>query len=713
MKKYLLPLILILCLAFTLTGFCWVAGYDQRIKLTVDHTKVDDTLTNFPVTAFFTDAQAEEIFAEFDADEDFDRGQFALSDDTLLKAEKELFDDSESLGVYHYKAPSTDPDTDTDIYFYYDNDAGHNTDYIGLPGSDTAAEVWVDYVAVYHMNDPPAFTDWTEQYEATVEPDSDGWTLGGDDYATSDGDILTIDTQVDALKFCYYYQTPDVDFDTGVYVKINCATGVNHQIADALTIKDGTQDEKIIFRLTPAQVSVGGATATNYTIDTTDYHTYEIYIKGTTTKVYIDGILRITHTNVTSGTYDDQIAFGDYSATYKAVINFDYFYYAIDVAHNPCGIIDSTSNANNGTKKGVGEPVEAAGQVGQGQDFDGADDTIDCGAGLAIGTGVRTFTAIVSTSLDDWQTIIGNRNYATDGYCIQLGSGGIQFYNAKAGTGVYITDDYTDGANYLLTVVRNGTAGNAIYINGVSKELGTNTENLDDAADSLNTRMGVQLGATDRRLLDGILDEVQISDTARSAAWDKATYNSLWDTLLTYGSEETPADIDIGSAATASDTNYPFVDTVIVKDNPANDSGRITSIEVYAQSGEDMSDFEVATFYSTGTNQFSTRDNVYIGTVIGGAKRTFSVNLNVEAGDYIGFYKSAGWIEMNSDGGAGYWYYIDEDRIPCTELDFTLTGYTTRRISLYGTGTTEVGIKWNGVTITKWNGITITKINGK
>ncbi|MBA7534061.1 hypothetical protein ES705_26307 [subsurface metagenome] len=146
--KYLLPLILILLLSFTLIGDCWVAGYDQRIKLTTDHTKIDDTLTNFPVTAFFTAAQAEEIFAEFDADEDFDRGQFALGDDTLLKAEKELFDHSESLGIYHFKSTELSPSAGTDIYFYYDNDADHNTSYIGIIGSATAAEVWDEWFSL-------------------------------------------------------------------------------------------------------------------------------------------------------------------------------------------------------------------------------------------------------------------------------------------------------------------------------------------------------------------------------------------------------------------------------------------------------------------------------------------------------------------------------------------------------------------------------------
>ncbi|GAH85066.1 unnamed protein product, partial [marine sediment metagenome] len=40
---------------------------------------------------------------------------------------------------------------------------------------------------------------------------------------------------------------------------------------------------------------------------------------------------------------------------------------------------------------------------------------------------------------------------------------------------------------------------------------------------------------------NGQMDEVRFSNSERAAAWIKATYNSLWDTLLTYGNEETSA----------------------------------------------------------------------------------------------------------------------------------------------------------------------------
>jgi len=58
----------------------WLSGYDKRIKLTIDHTKVDDTLSDFPVTVFFTSTQGEEIFTEFDADSDYMKCAFTSSD---------------------------------------------------------------------------------------------------------------------------------------------------------------------------------------------------------------------------------------------------------------------------------------------------------------------------------------------------------------------------------------------------------------------------------------------------------------------------------------------------------------------------------------------------------------------------------------------------------------------------------------------------------
>jgi hypothetical protein len=158
MKKYLLPLILIFALLFVSVGECaWLDGYTKRIKLTTDHTKIDSTLTNFPVTVFFTAAQGEEIFSEFDADSDYMKCAFTGSSGTTqLYAERELFDHSASKAIYHVSLNiwELSSSADTDFYFYYNNSIADNTTYIGATNTTPAETVWSsNFRMVHHMVD--------------------------------------------------------------------------------------------------------------------------------------------------------------------------------------------------------------------------------------------------------------------------------------------------------------------------------------------------------------------------------------------------------------------------------------------------------------------------------------------------------------------------------------------------------------------------------
>ena len=143
-------------------------------------------------------------------------------------------------------------------------------------------------------------------------------------------------------------------------------------------------------------------------------------------------------------------------------------------------------------------------------------------------------------------------------------------------------------------------------------------------------------------------------------------------------------DIDIGSVVIYRDSFWS-VTTLVNKNNPANLSGKITSVEIWCNAN--LSDCEVATFYVVSGNNLSTRDTHNIGNVTAGSKQTFSgLNITVEAGDYIGIYYSAGIYGQNP-GGDGIWYIESADHIPCTNTTFGL--YAGGIISLYGTGTTE------------------------
>ena len=80
---------------------------------------------------------------------------------------------------------------------------------------------------------------------------------------------------------------------------------------------------------------------------------------------------------------------------------------------------------------------------------------------------------------------------------------------------------------------------------------------------------------------------------------------------------------------------------------------------------------------------FTARDSQTIGTVTGGEKQTFEVNINVVAGDYIGICRSGGALYTTS-AGDGIWT-AGGDQTEGVEVTFNLTQNMTA--SLYGTGT--------------------------
>ena len=141
-------------------------------------------------------------------------------------------------------------------------------------------------------------------------------------------------------------------------------------------------------------------------------------------------------------------------------------------------------------------------------------------------------------------------------------------------------------------------------------------------------------------------------------------------------------DIDIGESAINRGTTASTYTWVNIG-NPANGSGTITSIEIWASTA--LTNCEVATFYVVSGNNLSTRDSELIGSVIANSKQTFAVNLDVQAGDYIGAYYTVGALERDSEGFAGCWMKTG-DNIPCTNALFTLRDG--EAISLYGIGTT-------------------------
>lgn len=143
------------------------------------------------------------------------------------------------------------------------------------------------------------------------------------------------------------------------------------------------------------------------------------------------------------------------------------------------------------------------------------------------------------------------------------------------------------------------------------------------------------------------------------------------------------AAIDVGAAAIPRPTLFNADITMLSADNPANASGEITSVEIFADTS--LTGMRVGTFYLISGTTYKCRDSVVIGDVPSGSKRTFSgLSLAIETGDLIGCYFASGAIEADTSGYGGAYYefgeYIDID----DQVSFFLVdGYA---LSLYGIG---------------------------
>ena len=141
--------------------------------------------------------------------------------------------------------------------------------------------------------------------------------------------------------------------------------------------------------------------------------------------------------------------------------------------------------------------------------------------------------------------------------------------------------------------------------------------------------------------------------------------------------------IDIGSAATDRANASSNMRTFIDKANPANGTGTITSVEIWAEYA--LTDCMVGTFYLTGTNKLKCRASVAIGSVAAGSKKTFTgLSIAVVTDDYIGIYFTPGQLSYDDTGGVGVWY-VDGQYIDAGD-EATYTLQADWAMSVYGTG---------------------------
>lgn len=202
-------------------------------------------------------------------------------------------------------------------------------------------------------------------------------------------------------------------------------------------------------------------------------------------------------------------------------------------------VLDSTSNNNDGTKKGANEPIEATGQIYKGQDFDGTDDYIDCGD-IAHGTNVITIEAWIKTpghatvakyilgkilepySTPHWEYVmyVNRKDHPTNANKLSCG---LDSDNIVVSSNIVDDDNWHyvamkyDGSNLKCKVDNDDW-------NSVER---TGDMNVDDQP----LYIGVNFYDSATTFI-GLIDEVRISKNTRSDAWIKASYYSGAGSLL-------------------------------------------------------------------------------------------------------------------------------------------------------------------------------------
>jgi hypothetical protein len=203
-------------------------------------------------------------------------------------------------------------------------------------------------------------------------------------------------------------------------------------------------------------------------------------------------------------------------------------------------ILDSTSHANNGAKKGANEPQQVDGQIAKAQDYDGIDDLVT----------LPDIDLHSAHSVECWLVRYGTQ-YGL--FIAHRGAGGnaFQFYDRPSATdnklhywnGTSIVDsgsDVSTGTWHYASVTHDGVSTLVFYLDGVGD--GSRTLSLGGVSTE-----NITLQRNTVRYAEGLLDEVRFSDVARSAAWIKATYYSGDDGLLSFGSEESgPPPLSVG-----------------------------------------------------------------------------------------------------------------------------------------------------------------------
>ena len=137
-----------------------VTDDEQGRTITIDHTKISEDLTDFPVPVLINDAD-DPIFTNAGA-EGYDIW-FTDLDGNVLDYERAIWDPENHLALFYVKVPSVSSTEDTLFHMYYGDTVARTED------ESNPAGVWdSNYAAVYHLVTDPSVNNYPPEAPTAV-----------------------------------------------------------------------------------------------------------------------------------------------------------------------------------------------------------------------------------------------------------------------------------------------------------------------------------------------------------------------------------------------------------------------------------------------------------------------------------------------------------------------------------------------------------------
>lgn len=203
------------------------------------------------------------------------------------------------------------------------------------------------------------------------------------------------------------------------------------------------------------------------------------------------------------------------------------------VQHMGESLVDSTGNGNDGTNYGT---TVIDGLNGKARSFDGVNDYINLPSFGTLFSGDNNYTTniIYNQISGGRQQIFSIRN----GHILQYQTGENQDNNVTHLRGnlgswqdIVVSSPHSYGVYNNLSMNYSNATGYSLFENSTLKDTNSNTGDV--GTETEMNRLGAQGGTADF-YFNGIIDEVRISNIARSDAWIKADdYNLRQNNLIT------------------------------------------------------------------------------------------------------------------------------------------------------------------------------------